>query len=59
MEKQSVFFDDWQACLRAHYIHVLRTNDQVTEPTLRRVLLQTGLTEDELHHLRLEALELI
>ncbi|MEL7675859.1 MAG: hypothetical protein AAGU78_19130, partial [Chloroflexota bacterium] len=54
--KGTLFFDEWQACLRAHYIYVIRTQDTVTEPTLRHVLLTTGLTEDELDALRAEAL---
>lgn len=56
--KRSLFFDEWQACLRAHYIYVIRANDMVTEPTLRSVLLQSGLTEDGLHKLYEEALAL-
>ncbi len=55
-DNRSLFFDEWQACLRAHYIHVVRTNDTVTEPTLRHVLHQTGLTDEELAHLRAIAL---
>ncbi len=55
--RDSIFFDEWQACLRAHYIHVIRTHDTVTEPTLRHVLLTTGLSEAELAALRAEALE--
>lgn len=55
--KGTLFFDEWQACLRAHYVHVIRTQDTVTEPTLRHVLLTTGLTEDELDALRAEALD--
>jgi len=51
----SVFFDEWQACLRAHYMYVIRTNDTITEPTLRSVLLATGLSEDELAALREQA----
>ena len=51
-----IFFKEWQACLRAHYQYVVRINDTVTEPTLRAVLLQSGLTEDELHALAEEAL---
>jgi hypothetical protein len=58
MSKRSIFFDAWQACLRAHYIHVIRTNDAITEPTLRAVLLQSGLSEDDLHDLYHEALAL-
>ncbi len=54
----SIFFDEWQACLRAHYIYVIRADDQVTELTLRRVLLQTGLRERDLDDLRDEAFAL-
>jgi len=54
----SIFFDEWQDCLRSHYIYVIRADDQITEPTLRRVLLQTGLNEDDLEALRDEALSL-
>lgn len=54
----SIFFDEWQACLRSHYIYVIRADDQITEPSLRRVLLQTGLNEDDLEALRDEALSL-
>jgi hypothetical protein len=49
--ERSVFFDEWQACLRSHYVHVIRSQDEVTEPTLRHVLLQTGLTQAELEAL--------
>ncbi|NLE53273.1 MAG: hypothetical protein GX613_17900, partial [Chloroflexi bacterium] len=52
----SLFFDEWQACLRAHYLHVIRMQDTITESTLRGVLLATGLSEDELEALRQEAL---
>jgi len=52
---RSLFFDDWQACLRAHYVYVIRMNDTVTEPSLRQVLLHTGLSEDDLEELRRQA----
>lgn len=55
-DKRSIFFDEWQACLRAHYVHVLRTNDSITEPTLRHVLHQTGITDEELAALQAEGL---
>ncbi len=58
MSEQSIFFDEWQACLRAHYVYVIRAGDRVTEPTLRGVLLQTGLSETELAALREGALAL-
>lgn len=56
--KRSLFFDDWQACLRAHYVYVLRAGDNVTELTLRQVLLQTGLSEQDLRALQEEAFAL-
>ncbi|GAB4415815.1 MAG: hypothetical protein Kow00106_11280 [Anaerolineae bacterium] len=55
-DRRSIFFDEWQACLRAHYVYVLRTHDTVTEPTLRQVLHQTGLTDEELAALQAQAL---
>jgi hypothetical protein len=54
-EKSSIFFGEWRACLRAHYKYVIQVNDTVTEPTLRAVLLQSGLTDDELRALIDEA----
>ncbi len=50
-DKRSIFFNEWQACLRAHYQTVIQDNDVITEPTLRAVLLQSGIPEDELHTL--------
>jgi hypothetical protein len=55
-DKRSIFFDEWQACLRAHYVHVLRSDDSVTEPTLRHVLHQTGIADEELAALQAEGL---
>jgi len=46
------FYTEWQACLRAHYQHVLREQDLVTEPTLHNVLLETGVTETEIQRIR-------
>jgi hypothetical protein len=54
-DQKGIFFDEWQSCLRAHYVHVVRAEDDVTEPTLRHVLLQTGLTEDDIEALREQA----
>jgi hypothetical protein len=50
-----IFFDDWQACLRSHYIYVIRAGDAVTEPTLRHVLVHSGVDEAELDALRAQA----
>lgn len=55
MPTRSIFFDEWQKCLHAHYLHVLRERDAITEPTLRRVLLNTGLTEAELAEMQQHA----
>jgi hypothetical protein len=51
IQNQSIFFEEWRACLREHYLHVVRNNDAITEPTLRTVLLETGFTEDEINKL--------
>jgi hypothetical protein len=57
-DQHSLFFDEWKACLRAHYVYVLRAGDHVTEPTLRQVLLQTGLSEEDLQALQEDAFAL-
>lgn len=46
------FYAEWQACLRAHYQHVIREQDMVTEPTLHHVLLETGVSEEEIQRIR-------
>ncbi len=51
----SVFSDEWRACLREQYKHVIRTNDMVTRVSLTDVMVQVGFGEDELARLRLEA----
>lgn len=48
MERQSVFYQEWRECLRAHYLHVVRTDDPITEPTLRVVLLDAGIPQSEI-----------
>jgi hypothetical protein len=55
MAGKSPFADDWRDCLRAHFMHVIRTNDVRTEPTLTGVLLNAGFTEAELRELKLMA----
>ncbi len=45
---QSVFYEDWRACLRAHYMHVISVGDKATEPTLKNVLLRVGFSEEEI-----------
>ncbi len=54
-EGRSIFHDDWRACLRAHYLHVIRSGDRVTEPTLRAVLERVGFSEDEIRQMAIEA----
>jgi hypothetical protein len=54
-DKRSIFYQDWRDCLRAHYMHVIRTNDQITEPTLHGVLIRTGFTEDEIKEMAVQA----
>ncbi|MFQ3566846.1 MAG: hypothetical protein SNJ59_07575 [Aggregatilineales bacterium] len=55
MPGPSVFADEWRACLRAHYMHVIRERDTVTERTLVDVLRRVGFTETELAELRVLA----
>ncbi|NWG17771.1 MAG: hypothetical protein HXY41_14180 [Chloroflexi bacterium] len=52
---ENIFADDWRECLRAHYMHVIRTGDRVTEPTLRGVMQEAGFSEAELAELRVLA----
>lgn len=52
---ENIFADEWRECLRAHYKHVIRNNDHVTEPSLRVVMHQAGFDEPELAELRVLA----
>jgi hypothetical protein len=49
------FDTEWRDCLRAHYMHVIRTGDKVTEPSLTVVLHQVGFTDSELAEWRVRA----
>lgn len=51
----NVFADEWRACLRAHYMHVVRIGDRVTEPTLRMVMHDAHFSDEELAELRVRA----
>lgn len=51
----SVFADDWRACLREHYMHVVRTGDRVTLPSLTLVMHEVGFTDGDLAELRVLA----
>lgn len=52
---ENIFADEWRECLRAHYVHVIRTNDRVTEPSLTVVMGQAGFDASELAELRVRA----
>jgi hypothetical protein len=52
----SIFADEWRECLRAHYTYVIRTDDRITERTLRGVMIhEAGFTEAELKELQVGA----
>jgi hypothetical protein len=51
----NIFTDDWRDCLRAHYSHVVRTEDHVTEPSLHKVMNAAGFSESELAEMRVRA----
>jgi len=51
----SIFADDWRACLREHYMHVVRTGDRATLPSLTLVMHEIGFTDDDLAELRVLA----
>lgn len=55
MPGPSPFREHWRAALRAHYLHVVRTGDKLTESTLRGLLLnQLGFSEAELQALYIQ-----
>jgi hypothetical protein len=51
-----IFQDDWKACLRAHYFHVIHEQDWKNESSLAAVLLQTGISQEEAALWRREAM---
>lgn len=52
---QNVFADDWHECLQAHYMHVIRVKDKVTEPSLTVVMRDAGFNDSALAELRVRA----
>ena len=58
MQRRSIFFDDWRECLRSHFFHVVKINDAVTEPTLRNVLMDAGISPEEIDEWYAEAVRL-
>ncbi len=55
MPYTSIFADEWRECLRAHFTIVMRTNDKITEKTLRGVMIEAGFTDAELKELTVRA----
>lgn len=51
----SIFADDWRACLREHYMEMVRKQDRVTLPSLTLVMHEVGFSDDDLAELRLLA----
>lgn len=56
-EANSFFYDEWRDCLRSHYRYVVASNDYITEPTLRAVLLDAGVDEADVQSWYAETLQ--
>ena len=52
---ENIFADEWVDCLEAHYMHVIRTKDKVTEPSLTIVMHSAGFSDNQLAELRVRA----
>ncbi len=52
---ENIFADEWVECLEAHYMHVIRIKDKVTEPSLSIVMHSAGFTDAQLAELRVRA----
>ncbi len=52
---ENIFAQEWVECLEAHYMHVIRVNDKVTEPSLSIVMHSAGFTDAQLAELRVRA----
>ncbi|MCA0457235.1 MAG: hypothetical protein LCI00_24900 [Chloroflexi bacterium] len=52
---ENIFAQEWVDCLEAHYTHVIRTKDHVTEPSLTIVMHSAGFTDKQLAELRVRA----
>lgn len=52
---ENIFAEDWHECLEAHYMHVVRTHDKVTLPSLTVVMRRAGFDESQLAELRVRA----
>ena len=52
---ENIFADEWVECLEAHYMHVIRIKDKVTEPSLSIVMHSAGFSDAQLGELRVRA----
>lgn len=52
---ENIFANEWIECLEAHYVHVIRTKDHVTEPSLTIVMHSAGFSDKQLAELRVRA----
>ncbi len=52
---ENVFANEWIECLEAHYMHVIRNKDKVTEPSLSIVMHSAGFSDAQLAELRVRA----
>jgi len=52
---ENIFANEWVECLEAHYMHVIRINDKVTEPSLSIVMHSAGFSDAQLAELRVRA----
>ncbi len=52
---ENIFASEWIDCLEAHYAHVIRTKDHVTEPSLTIVMHSAGFSDKQLAELRVRA----
>ena len=52
---ENIFADEWMECLESHYMHVIRINDKVTEPSLSIVMHSAGFSDTQLAELRVRA----
>lgn len=51
----SIFAQEWRDCLRAHYLHVVRSADRATEESLHPIMIKAGFTENQLKELYIQA----
>jgi hypothetical protein len=55
MSIRNPFETEWRDCLRAHYLHVVKSGDVPTEHTLVSVMQQAGFSDADLVELRIRA----